>query len=115
MGQVSAVLRRAEGGFTHWCPGCEEMHILPDSWNFDGNLDTPTFTPSFRHSFLRRIFTEGEWTGEWKRDSSGNTIPFVCHYILTAGQLNFCGDSTHSLAGKSVPLPLLPEGLTDND
>ena|SRR5208282_4505959 len=113
MGQVSSTLRRVEGGFGHWCPGCNEMHILPKSWNFDGNLERPTFTPSFRHSGIQRVFVNGNWTGEWKRDASGNTVPSICHYVLTAGVLNFCPDSSHALAGKSVPLPVLPEGLTD--
>src|SRR5208282_539368 len=79
MGQVSSTLRRVEGGFGHWCPGCNEMHILPKSWNFDGNLERPTFTPSFRHSGIQRVFVNGNWTGEWKRDASGNTVPSICH------------------------------------
>jgi hypothetical protein len=115
MGQVSSTLRRIEGGFAHWCPACEEMHRLPDGWTFDGNLEAPTFTPSFKHDGLQRVFVDGHWTGEWKRDASGNTIPFCCHYILTAGVLNFCGDCTHALAGQAVPLPKLPDGLTDDD
>jgi Family of unknown function (DUF6527) len=84
MSQVSSKLRRGEGRYFHWCPGCVETHPLPDGWAFDGNLDSPTFTPSFKH----------DW-GNGK----------VCHYILTAGVLNFCSDSTHGLAGQSVPLP----------
>jgi len=97
----------------HWCPGCEEIHILPDRWSFDGNLESPTFQPSFKHDDVQRVFADGKWTGEWKRDANGNTIRYVCHYVLTAGVLNFCGDCTHALVGKSVPLPKLPGGLTD--
>lgn len=89
------------------------MHILPDSWAFDGNVESPTFSPSFKHEGIQRVFVDGRWTGEWKKDCNGGTIPFICHYILTAGQLNFCGDSTHSLAGQTVALPPLPEGFTD--
>lgn len=88
MSQVSAVLRRAERGFWHWCPGCKFMHPLPDGWTFDGNLDAPTFTPSFKHT----------WPPTGK----------ICHYFLTAGQLQFCTDSTHALAGQTVALPVLP-------
>ena len=113
LSQASSVLRRADEGFANWCPGCEEMHILPDSWQFDGNLEKPTFRPSFKHSCLQRVFVEGNWTGEWKRDASGNTIPFVCHYNLVAGQLQFCSDCTHAMVAKTVPLPQLPQGLTD--
>ena len=89
------------------------MHALPDGWKFDGNLEEPTFTPSFRHSGVRKVNVNGKWTGEWVRDAAGNPIPHVCHYILTKGILNFCGDSMHALAGKSVPLPPLPKEMAD--
>src|ERR1051326_4906541 len=115
MGQVSSTLRRGEGCYFHGCPACEEMHPLPDSWPFDGNLEKPTFSPSFKQSGVRRIFdASGNWTGEWMRDANGNTLPFICHYVLRAGVLHFCGDCTHALAGQAVPLPKLPEGLTDH-
>ncbi len=98
MGQVSAVLRRLDGGYGHWCPGCKEMHRIPDSWAFDGNLEVPTFTPSVH---ISANYTE-EWGG-----------PYCCHYFLTAGQLHFCGDCTHELKNQVVQLPVLPAGLTD--
>lgn len=113
MGQVSSKLRRGVGGYFHWCPGCQEMHILPDSWNFNGNLEFPTFTPSFKHTGHQIVVVEGHWTGEWVRDANGNTIPSCCHYILTNGQLNYCGDCTHSLSGQSIPLPELPPHVRD--
>ena len=113
MSQISSKLRRVDGGFAHWCPGCQEMHRLPDSWTFDGNLENPTFTPSFRHSGVKREYVDGEWMGEWVRDAQGNPVPFVCHYYLTSGQLQFCDDSTHTLAATTVPLPELPEWLKD--
>lgn len=97
MSQVSDVLRRQEGGYTHYCPGCERAHSLPDGWSFNGNLERPTFSPSFKHTTP---------VGPPAR---------VCHYILTNGILNFCGDSTHGLAGLSVPLPSLPPGLRDDN
>ena len=77
-----------------WCPGCEEMHVLPwkrGKWTFDGNVDAPTFTPSF---LIR-----------WKDEEGG--VQLVCHFILTAGMLDFQPDCTHALRGK-VPLPPLP-------
>lgn len=86
------VLRLIGGRPYHWCPACLRLHPLPSDtgrWTFDGDFEKPTFTPSFRHSFGR----------------DGNR---TCHYILTAGVLNFCSDCTHSLAGQSVPLPPIP-------
>jgi hypothetical protein len=115
MGQVSAKLRRVERGYSHWCPGCGEMHVIFDSWTFDGNLESPTFNPSVKITGKKVVVDQkGEWTGEWVRDASGNAIDDCCHYHLTAGVLKFCGDSKHALAGHNVPLPDLPAHLTDD-
>lgn len=114
MGQVSPYLRRKADGYVHWCPACEQMHSLPDSWSFNGDLNKPTFSPSFLTKGLQlELDAGGNWTGEWKRDAQGKPIPYTCHYILTNGILNFCGDCTHSMSGKSVPLPELPSGYRD--
>ena len=99
--------------YFHWCPACEEMHPLPDSWKFDGDLENPSFRPSFKHSGKKTVKVDGKWTGEWVRDAQGKAVPYVCHYVLTKGVLNFCGDCTHDFAGRSVPLPVLPKGLQD--
>jgi hypothetical protein len=82
----------------HFCPGCQQMHVLPwkrGDWTFDGDFESPTFAPSFLHTW-----TEGP-----------EHVPRRCHYVLTAGVLNFCADSTHALAGQPVPLPDLPPDL----
>jgi hypothetical protein len=91
------------------------MHTLPDSWQFNGDVNKPSFSPSFKHGGFKREFKDGHWTGEWVRDAQGKPIPFVCHYILTSGILAFCGDCTHSLKGQLVPLPNLPEDYCDSD
>jgi hypothetical protein len=114
MGQISAKLRRTETGHSHWCPGCLEMHVIPDSWQFDGNLDRPTFAPSVTLSGKRRVFdANGRWTGEWIRDEAGNPIDYVCHYFLREGQLQFQNDCTHALRNQTVPLPDLPDYFQD--
>jgi hypothetical protein len=85
-------------GWAHWCPGCEELHRLPyveppaPGWTFDGNMEAPTFAPSFAHTM-----------GPPDRRRS-------CHYILTAGVLDFQPDCSHALRGK-VPLPDIPDGV----
>jgi hypothetical protein len=87
-------------GHYHYCPGCEEMHRLPPGWTFNGDLVKPTYTPSFKHTL------------RWSRQDPSESDE-ICHYILTDGVLNFCGDSTHALAGQSVPLPPIPERFAD--
>lgn len=107
MGQISKKLRSVRGGHAHYCPGCERMHVIPDSWKFDGNVDCPTFDPSVNITY------PGPDAG--KMGDDGHRAPQACcHYFLKAGILNFCGDSTHKLAGlQSVELPDLPESYKD--
>jgi hypothetical protein len=112
MNQVSAKLRRAADRYLHWCPACEEMHPLPDAgWRFNGDLAAPTFIPSFQHSGVKRIMVDGKWAGKWERGADGKPLEWICHYILTAGVLHFCGD--HAMRGQSVPLPDLPAEVSD--
>lgn len=95
MSQVSASLRKGADGYTHWCPACLAAHHYTTEgsvrWDFNGNVDAPTFTPSMR--------------------ISGGEHDIVCHYHLTDGALIFLADCTHAMAGATVPLPDLPENM----
>jgi hypothetical protein len=114
MGQVGKYLRRAAGGYEHWCPGCGKIHLIPDSWIFGGDVNAPTFSPSVKITGVQTVNdANGEWTGEWMCDANGKALPACCHYILTEGHLNFCEDCTHAFKGQTVPLPELPPYLRD--
>lgn len=84
------------GVYWHYCPGCKELHpvhVNPpgqvgNGWDWNQDPHTPTLSPSLRHT------------------------PAGCHYFLRQGQLQFLSDSHHALAGKTVDLPEIPEGLT---
>ena len=81
-----------DGALMHWCPGCKARHLIETQernangaiWSWDGNAEAPTFNPSIN-------------------------IVCRCHYFISAGQIQFCGDSTHELAGQTVPLPDFPK------
>jgi hypothetical protein len=88
-----------------WCPGCERadgqggLHMLPVTgdgskhpvWTWNGDLENVTLEPS--------ILTH-------------QADAFVCHSFLRDGQWQFLGDSTHSLAGQTVPMVPLPDWVT---
>jgi hypothetical protein len=57
------------------------------TWDFDGNLERPTFSPSLKNT----------------NDGMG-----VCHLFVKAGQIEYCPDCTHKLAGKTVPMLAFP-------
>jgi hypothetical protein len=91
-------------GYFFECPGCRDGHfvtIYPHraangaQWQFDGDLDQPTFQPS--------ILQRWDFTPESKQPSK------ICHLFLTKGKLHFLGDCTHSLANQVVDLPDLDD------
>lgn len=89
-------------GYVFLCPGCSKPHMYRTKrmatesptlpvWQFDGNEDLPTFTPSLLvHEVLK---------------PDGSVYQPRCHLFLTAGKIQFCGDSKHALAGQVVDLP----------
>lgn len=107
MGQISAKLRRLDVGYGHWCPACMGMHAFfvdrPTSkghrWRFNGDVNRPTFTPSMN-------IRTGKYADPKFIDTEN--LSSICHYILTAGRMQFCGDCTHALRGQSIDLPDLP-------
>lgn len=94
------------GGFGHWCPGCESGHEItvdnPNAsgakWTFNGDGQSPTFAPSINIKLNPKDH----------KHYQPNVASSVCHYFINAGMIQFCGDSTHALAGKTVPLPEIP-------
>jgi hypothetical protein len=56
-------------------------------------MERPTFTPSVRHYIPAR---------------DGRPEKTTCHYFITDGQMVYCGDCEHELAGKTVPMEAGP-------
>lgn len=119
MSQLSKFLRHANPNRIHfWCPGCEQMHGIntgADGWNWNGNVDKPTFNPSVLVT-TTRFTAKGEadyeeWYADGCRPRQGvefESEPVRCHSFVTDGRINFLDDCTHSLAGQTVDLPELP-------
>lgn len=84
-------VRQTEYYYEIQCPACGP-HLIPHkgnvTWDFNEDFDKPTFSPSVRHKGTYGI----------------QEVPWCCHYIITDGFINFCGDCTHELAGKSFEL-----------
>lgn len=107
MSQVSAVLRKTETGYAHWCPGCQGMHYINvgiprrPNWDFDGNVESPTFNPSVRITY------NGHDADQVDDDGTRNPSA-CCHYFIKNGKIQFLSDCTHALQGQTIPLPKIP-------
>lgn len=66
-----------------WCPGCQMYHMFDKRWQWNGDIDRPTFTPSLLC------------------DEHGDRR---CHSFVTDGKINYLSDCHHALAGQSVEM-----------
>lgn len=123
MGQVSAKLRSVEGGrWMYWCQGCEEPHMVGPGWQFDGNVEAPTFSPSVLvtggHYAPGHDSSKGCWCTFNAAQIAKGEEPsgfecHRCHTFIRGGMVEFLGDCTHALAGQTLPLPDLPDYMRD--
>lgn len=75
------VKKHKNGLYYFECPGCGCIHQVNagdcaswnTKWDFNGNVDSPTFDPSVKC-----------------------TAPnYCCHFFIKGGTIQFCGDCTH--------------------
>ncbi|WP_370176814.1 DUF6527 family protein [Sphingobium abikonense] len=104
MNALSSTLRgSADGRILFMCPGCKAVHGIKvgegagPRWGYNGNPDAPTFTPSI-------LVTTGRAVDPNFKPEPGDP-PEVCHSFITDGRIQFLTDSSHALAGQTVPLP----------
>lgn len=92
-------------GWTFHCPGCAEWdepgshlhstHTVDRTWTFNGDVEKPTLSPSV-------LVTGQFWVDGVKAERR-------CHSFVRDGRIEFLGDCTHALAGRTVDLPELSE------
>ena len=76
------------------CPGCKCGHAYRIKggpgpvWQWNGDKVKPTFSPSLLY------------TQPW----GDPPVNRVCHIFVNNGMIQFLGDCTHDLAGKTVPM-----------
>ena len=77
-----------DDGHLAYCSGCKQSHLIPSRWQFNGDREKPTFSPSL----LIRYYNEAK-----KSD-------YTCHSFIVDGKWQYCGDSTHELAGQTIEM-----------
>lgn len=106
------------GDYKFICPGCGHEHIVNTKkplhngaiWGFNGNLDKPGFTPSV--NIKTGHYVDGQPPADQcvcAEDEDYKGMCFICPFVITDGIINFCGDCTHELSGKSVEMQDIKE------
>ena len=78
------------------------------AWNFNGNLDRPTFAPSLL--WRTGHFVTGTPPSDCRLCKGAaaerrTSYCGVCHSFVRDGRIEFLSDCTHALAGQTVDLP----------
>ena len=90
-------------GLSFFCPACNAAHTIlttAGGWEWDGDVDRPTFTPSVKVTHEAKPDASDEFK-EWRTAR-------VCHSYVTAGMIQYLADCTHGLAGQTVELAVWP-------
>lgn len=86
-----------------FCPGCNRLHEVNDSWYFNGDTALPTLHPS-----VLVQGTEDLTEDEYQQVIAGIEVkprPLRCHSFVKDGCIQFLRDCTHRYAGKTIQLP----------
>lgn len=85
-------------GYCLKCPACGHAHKFCTAeahtegwpvWILTGMPNKPTIRDSLLYTW----------------EEGPEHIPMRCHCFVTDGRIDYCGDSTHAMAGKTVELP----------
>lgn len=95
--------------YLFYCPSCRSHHSFvcrrergkhTANWQFNGDMERPTFTPSLR------IISSRPRPGVPVDNVGGSDMEeyTMCHLFVTDGVIHYCGDTPTAFAGKQVPL-----------
>jgi hypothetical protein len=96
-----------------WCPGCEDVHVIPhEVWQVSNGISGLTIKPSIL-MYEHQKFINEDLKWDALLDPSNITTAPRCHSFVTDGEIQFLSDSTHALANQTVDVPPLPDWLKD--
>ncbi len=98
------------GNIVFRCPACEHLHVLDKRWDFNGDINSPTFKPSI-------LVRTGIYVpdNDWKKHvavedwQTYQETSVQCHSYVTNGLIKFEPDSSHSMKGETIELQNLWE------
>jgi hypothetical protein len=78
--------------YIFYCEGCAMCHSFDNRWNFNGDMEKPTFYPSLlvqmRNAIVNNIVANN----------------YVCNSFVREGKIEYLNDCSHKLAGNTVEL-----------
>lgn len=100
---MATVIETKEGWMIRCPVEKHTYHVFPKvgrpgaSWTFNGDMEKPTFRPSMNELVNGPGKHHNESCPTWR-----------CHFTVTDGMIEYHGDCTHDLVGKTLPLEHWP-------
>lgn len=93
MPKVSRVVDQTDQtvGWMIECPACKSGHLFDQRWEFNGDVERPTF--------------KGSMLSNGRADAVVNETAPRCHSYVTDGRIEYLADCSHAMAGQTVDLP----------
>lgn len=83
------MIKQTTDGYLVYCPACKTDHLFDHRWDFNGDLELPTFTPS--------LVVQIDFSIKNRPDKK-------CHSFLIDGEWHYLNDCTHEMAGQTVKI-----------
>lgn len=105
---MNKVIEVSDNVFKIFCPGCQDFHTIQVNgnknsigvtWQFDLDLDHPTFSPSIN------LRTGTYANPNWIAPKGVENMSIICHFSVRKGMIRYWADTTHKLKGQLVELP----------
>jgi hypothetical protein len=113
---MSKIIRDHPGVYRFRCPGCDSFHIYYTNepgavhgyrgklWQFNGDFEHPTFLDSLLNIWGKQADPNFDDTGLEKYGTPKGGWSGRCHLFVRNGKIEYCGDCTHDLAGRTVDM-----------
>jgi len=96
-GLLNKLRKSGKDGWVFWCPGCDSVHRVDDTWSVDPTA--VTINPS--------VLVNGADLG--KPTEPMQPWNMRCHSFVKDGKIQFLDDCDHKLKGQTVELPYVEE------
>jgi hypothetical protein len=98
-------LAKGDGSFyghAIFCPACQMAHVIDHRWEFNGDMERPTFSPSLLRTGTMPL-TDAE-ADMVLRGEKFEPKPLICHSYIRDGKIQFLSDCSHEMKNMTVDL-----------
>lgn len=100
---MTTYFRDVGGGLrVFWCPGCNDRHVIDARWTVTESNGVYTVSPSIVNTTGH--YSTGHIPECWCKMPGAPFQCVRCHVFIRNNTIEYLGDCSHAMAGKTVPM-----------